>query len=55
MEFAKIEREIEAKLNEYKKMGNESRSSTPDTNDNDSQVDARFQGQYRKKTKDTKC
>lgn len=46
-EFSKIEREIEEKLAEADKTGDDqSRGGTPETNDNDSQVDAKHQGQY---------
>lgn len=47
-EFQKTEREIEERLEEAEKlkMGSASRSSSPESMDNDSQVDARAQGQY---------
>lgn len=47
-EFQKTEREIEEKLEEAerRKAGSASRSSSPESMDNDSQVDARAQGQY---------
>lgn len=46
-DFQKTEREIQEKLDEAerRKGGSVSRSTTPDSNDNDSQVDARRQGQ----------
>lgn len=46
-EFSKIEREIEEKLAEVEKtVDDQSRGATPETNVNDSQVDAKHQGQY---------
>lgn len=47
-DFQKTEREIEDKLEEAErqKAGSVSRSSSPESNDNDSQVDVRTQGQY---------
>lgn len=52
-EFSKIEREIEEKLAEAEKTADDqqSRGGTPETNDNDSQVDAKHQGQYYINTK----
>nr|CAH7719913.1 unnamed protein product [Callosobruchus chinensis] len=49
VDFEKTEREIEDRLEEAEKQkaGSVSRSSTPDSNDNESQVDStRLQGQY---------
>lgn len=47
VEFEKTEREIQDRLDEAerRKGGSGSRSTTPESNDNDSQVDARVQGQ----------
>lgn len=46
-EFSKIEREIEEKLADGDKTGgDQSRGASPETKDNDSQVDAKYQGQY---------
>ncbi|CAG9857074.1 unnamed protein product [Phyllotreta striolata] len=49
-EFQKTEREIEHRLEEAErqKIGSASRSSTPESNDNDSQVEARPQGRKSK-------
>lgn len=46
-EFQRIERQIEEKLAEAEKTANDhSRGATPEQNVNDSQVDAKHQGQY---------
>lgn len=48
MDFQRTEREIEDRLDDAEKgkTGSRSRSSSPESNDNDSQVDARVEGQY---------
>lgn len=47
-DFQRTERDIEERLEDEdrRKNGSRSRTSSPESNDNDSQVDARIEGQY---------
>lgn len=45
-EFQKTERDIEDRLADAEKKTADDRASSSETNDNDSQVDAKYQGQY---------